>query len=112
MGKKKQQHIDDLESEVRELRGFSERGRKYEVEALAIFHHVYAQHQPKVVKTQGQMRLELRCRRCTTDENHTWSNDNYLPWPCPTIAPFVATAKYEEVKPDEHGMESPLQNPR
>jgi len=62
---------------------------------------VWAEHQPIAVPRLGEPVLELRCMRCQSDEHHTWKTDNYLPWPCPTLAPFVAIAVYSKPTEEE-----------
>lgn len=96
----KTQRIADLEHTVRELREFRDHGVATRTKAAAILRHVLDLHQPRAVTARDGLTLELRCWRCRTDENHTWSNDNYMPWPCPTIAPFVAYATYPEAAPN------------
>lgn len=42
-------------------------------------------HPPKFVTGRDGLR-EVRCEVCQTPEHHTWGNDNFQPWPCPTVA--------------------------
>lgn len=42
-------------------------------------------HPPKFVTGRDGIR-EVRCEVCQTPEHHTWGNDNFQPWPCPTVA--------------------------
>ncbi|MGW2666073.1 hypothetical protein ACWCW7_34400 [Nocardia tengchongensis] len=91
----KDRRIEDLEGEVRELRGFAARGREERERRDEIFKAIYAEHQPMLIPARDSVVYELRCRRCRTDEHHTWGTDYYLPWPCPTLAPFVAYAVYK-----------------
>lgn len=93
MGKHEQtksQQIADLESEVRELRDFHKKNRDLIAAYEESFRLIWNEHPPFVVKSRSGIGFEIRCRRCQTDEHHTWANDNYLPWPCPTLAPMIA----------------------
>ncbi|WP_454199539.1 hypothetical protein [Nocardia sp. Marseille-Q1738] len=97
------QRIADLESEVRELKEFHTSNREQLERHGEILRGIFNEHPPIVVSSRDGVRLELRCRRCQTDEHHTWANDSHLPWPCPTLAPFVRYAVYT---PAEEGAEN------
>jgi hypothetical protein len=103
----KDRQIADLEQEVGELSRFNARSREQRPKYDKILLDVYAEHQPMAVKSRDDVILELRCCRCQTDEHHTWKTDNYLPWPCPTIAPFVAIATYKYHEDDSSVVTDP-----
>ncbi|WP_043737776.1 hypothetical protein [Nocardia asiatica] len=102
MSKESRQRIADLEAEVAELREFNTNNRAQMKAHEKILAAIYGEHPPMVVKPLRGVALELRCRRCQTDEHHTWANDNHVPWPCPTLASFVSYAVYT---PAEEGAE-------
>lgn len=110
MSKESKQRIAELEAEVAELNEINIHTR----EQLAVYRKaltaIYHQHPPMVAWSRDNVTLELRCRRCQTDEHHTWANDNHVPWPCPTLAPFVSYAQYtiaaDSTEPAEDGEQS------
>lgn len=89
------QRIADLESEIAELQTFNATNRERLARYRAILAAIVVEHQPKSVTAHDGVAVELRCGRCQSDEHHTWANDNYLPWPCPTLAPFLTYAVYK-----------------
>ncbi|WP_405137443.1 hypothetical protein [Nocardia sp. NBC_01388] len=100
----KDSRIADLEADLAELHGFNTRSRETAAQHTKILRAIYAEHQP--ILTQDRDRaFELRCRRCHTDEHHTWHSDNYMPWPCPTVAPFVAYAVYTPREAEQEAAE-------
>lgn len=78
-----------LEEEKRFKGRFKRRLAAFEVMRDAILN----EHLPSPFPAPDGVRLELRCVRCHTDEHHTRHSDNYLLWPCPTVAPILATAE-------------------
>jgi hypothetical protein len=91
----RKQRIADLEAENVELSAFTERSRRELAAHRKILQAIFAEHPPMPVTARSGVHIELRCKRCQTDEHHTWANDNHVPWPCPTLAPFVQYAVYE-----------------
>ncbi len=87
----KNQVIADLQAEVAELRGFRDQLR----DRCGQYQAVLAEHQPEVVRPLSGPHLELRCKRCRTDEHHTMANENRMLWPCPTVASFIRYAVNE-----------------
>lgn len=79
----------DLRDEITELSELNARLRDQLSRYREALTAIYAEHQPMTAWSRGNVRIELRCRRCQTDEHHTWKNDNHVPWPCPTLKHFV-----------------------
>lgn len=87
--KRRRVDIENENAELDQIRGRLLKERDAYRRALS---KVLAEHQPMVVEPLGGPGLQLRCRRCHTDEHHTVAHDNHMLWPCPTLAPFVTYA--------------------
>ena len=87
--------IAELESELREVKGFLTRSKMLVEKAHRAQNRIAGMHQPYLDRNTTMSKgLEdgtviLRCRVCRTPEHHTYGPLNDVPWPCPTMQTFM-----------------------
>jgi hypothetical protein len=92
---------DLIEMDLAEMQDFVSAARREIEEYGGAFRRIWEEHQPLAVSVRERgSRLELRCSRCATDEHHTWTVDNQLVWPCPTVRVLLTGAAARFVASD------------
>ncbi|ATW60831.1 hypothetical protein SEA_BENTHERDUNTHAT_61 [Gordonia phage BENtherdunthat] len=91
-------------SETDELRGFLDRQKTLTAEAHAREIQLLSEHMPYAHRVTSMDRepyrdgrVVMRCRRCKTDEHHTYGPLNDVLWPCPSVLQILDTSAYLEV---------------